>query len=219
MGDREGMLRAERSVMADPGVLTMNVEPPNGRKYWLEKNMLPAGRLGQIKPTFKIGEVAKTFFARSPDWLRWLGHQQEEGTQGSVLEVSRTKAGSRIYDLVDVERIAHTLLEHKRISVRQFVGAISIIRWMAYSYGILNEKDMVPSEGKDPANGQQVIPGVDQQIKEALVRGGQCEACQRGQCQNCETAAVLAEAAWRGETVYQLGDACTCYTANEAKHQ
>lgn len=216
--DNEGARRAERAVMADPGVLTMNVEPPDGRKYWLEQDMLPQDRLKRVKPTFKIGEVAKIFFARSPDWLRWLGHQQEEGTPGSVLEVNRTKSGSRIYTLVDVERIAHTLLEHKRIDIRQFTGAISIIRWMAYTYGILNEEDMLPASPPAEPVGQQVIPRVDEEIQNALVRGGQCTACNEDRHQDCDTATEVAKAAWAGGSM-EIENPCTCYASNPEAHE
>lgn len=216
MGDHEGIRRAQRAVMVDPGVLTFSVEPPGGRKYWLDESMLPLDKLGKVKPTFRIGEVARIFFARSSDWLRLMGQQQSDD---SVLDVKRTESGSRIYTLVDVEKIAHTLLEAERISMRQFVGAISIIRWMAYSYGILSDQDMVPPEPAEDGDVQPPITGVDEEIRRVLMRNGSCDACQRDQHQDCETAAQVAEMTWRGHSVLQIGDPCPCYADDPERHQ
>src|SRR5690606_14114588 len=139
------------------------------------------------------------------DWLRLMGQQQSDD---SVMDVKRTESGSRIYTLVDVEKIPHTLLEAGRISMGQSVGSISITRWMAYSYGILSDQHMVQPE-----------PTVDEEIRRVLIRNGSCDACQRDQHQDCETAAQVAELTWRGHSVLQIGDPCLCYADDPERHQ
>lgn len=208
---RKGARKGEAAVL-------VNVTPPEGHKYWLEESMLPQDRLGGVKPTFKIGEVAKVFFARSPDWLRWLGSRKDADPDSMVLDVRRTDAGSRIYTLVDVERIAHTLLEHEKINAWQFTYAISTVCAMALQYGILKEADLVPSNTV-PGHQQQVIPLVDEEIEAALRRSSGCEACQKEQHQDCETAAEVAALTWKGDTVMHIDDPCPCFTADPDKHE
>ena len=135
--------------MPDLGALVMDVSrPPGGRRFWLTDDMLPKGRRGQVKPSFKITEVTKVFFARSADWLRWIEQDDQSGQvfsiAGEPLEIKRTETGNRSYTLVDVERLAHALLEHRKITVDQFIAAINIILWMGYSYGILTTQDILP---------------------------------------------------------------------------
>lgn len=234
--DGEGARRLEKAVMPELGSLTTEVNPPEGKRFWLEESMLPSGRLGQIKPTFKIGEVAKTFFARSPDWLRGLGTQQErEGgvfeLDGEPLEFKRTDSGARIYTLVDVERLAHALLEHRKIDVQQFVSAINIMRWMAYAYRVLKPEDMKPTPPPPEPEAEQLpIPQVDEEIVAAQERTeeaktkaesqeGYCDACASGEHGDCETAVEIATRAWKGQTVLQVGNACRCYTRDPKAHQ
>ncbi len=169
--DREGAHRVEQAAVLGLDMLTTHITPPGGREYWLTDDMMPTTRLNEVKPSFKIAEVAMVFFARSADWLRWLGAQQEkEGgvleLKGKPLEVQRTTAGSRTYTLVDVERLAHALLENHKIDGTQFLTTINIIRWMAYNYRILSERDMMSTSPS--RNGEQLtIPGIDDDIKAA----------------------------------------------------
>jgi hypothetical protein len=129
--------------------------------------MLPTDRFGNVKPVFPIAQVAKTFFARSADWMRLLGQKQDQ--QGGVLEldgqalvVKRTDTGSRYYTLVDIERMAHALLEHGRIDGDRFNAAINIVRWMAYQYKILKDVDMVPdTSDRVPGEGQTSIDEIE----------------------------------------------------------
>lgn len=168
--DREGVHRVEQAAI--PGLeLTTHVIPPRGRKYWLTEDMMPTTRLGQVKPSFKIAEVAKMFFARSADWLRWLGAQQDkEGgvleLEGAPLEIRRTTSGSREYSLADVERLANALLEHGKIDGVQFITAINIMLHVALNYRILDERDMVAVRPARTSE-QLIIPGIDDKIKDA----------------------------------------------------
>lgn len=231
--DREGTRRVEQTVMPGPDialeVVSINVTPPDGRRYWLEREMLPQGRLGQIKPTFKIGEVARIFFARSPDWLRWLDGKKHEPSggvfelEGKPLEVERTDAGARIYTLVDVERIAHALLEHRRIDPAQFVGAINIVRWMAYNYKILRAEEMVYARPNNhrPDFRQLPIEGIDEQIQEQrnLIEEPQhCGPCQRGEHNQCDLAAELAAKSWSGDSGSEAEVTCDCYLGSPGTH-
>lgn len=230
--DQEGIRRVERTAMIDPGVLLTELTPPGGRQFWLEEGMLPQDRLGNIKPTFKIGEVAKVFFARSPDWLRWLSTQNEQGggifeLGGQPLTVRRTTSEARIYTLVDVERLAHALLEHGRIDMQQFTSAINIIRWMAYCYKILKPQDMIPSH--DAVGVEQLpIEGIDEQI--AAVRlhnqqqreqdqAGTCQSCREDRHGDCDTAVEIARRTFKGETLIKVDDPCRCYTGNPKIHE
>lgn len=167
--DREGLRRVEAGVNPGLGVLGTHLDPPGGRRFWLYDSMLPEGRKGQVKPTFTITQVAKIFFARSADWLRWLGaqHEKEGGIfelDGEELVIKRTESGNRVYTLVDVERLAHALLQHHKISGIQFSTTIGLVRLMAFQYGILTDADV--SEGGQ-VRGQLAIEGVDRQIEEA----------------------------------------------------
>lgn len=167
--DREGSRRVSQVVMVNPTAITMDANPP-GRVFWLEDHMLPVDRRGQVKPTFKVAEVARVFFARSADWLRWLGtrHDRDGGVlelDGKPLIINRTESGSRVYTLVDVERLAHALLQHGQIDAQQFVAAINIIRWIAFNYRILLETQVVSPTRVARLQGEQlVIEGIDQEI-------------------------------------------------------
>lgn len=167
--DREGARRVGGAVMLDVSGLT----PPDGRRFWITQEMLPITRQGQVKPVFAITQLAKVFFARSADWVRWLSSlTDEDGLEevftldGEPLVIQRTDAGNRFYTLVDVERVTHALLEHGRIDVQQFIGAINILKWMAFQYRILDERDMAVPRMLSPQPGEQVaIPGIDEEIE------------------------------------------------------
>lgn len=167
------MRRVETSVTIDPAMLTRGINPPDGRRYWLYEEMLPQDRNHRVKPTFKITEVAKVFFFRSADWLRWLDRLDKEEPvfelDGNPLTIQRTeKGGSRIYTLVDVERLAHALLQHAKIDGSQFELAIGILLRMAIGYRMLDEEDLTPPPAPVRIGGrQEPIPHIDEQIERA----------------------------------------------------
>lgn len=170
--DREGARRVGEALMLDPSALTMDVSPPDGRSFWLYESMLPSDRRGQIKPTFRISEVAQFFFARSPDWMRWLGnlHDREAPIfelDGQPLEIKRTESGNRVYNLVDVERLAHALIQHGKIDGQQFMITINLVRWVAVGYRILTVEDLVPHGTPPVSLTQPPIDGIDEQIAQA----------------------------------------------------
>lgn len=155
-GDMEGMRRIEQSVWADQadtvpagvGSYIVEVTPP-GRRFWIDDISMPRNRKDQIKPTFRISEVARFFFARSADWMRWLDSLASPSEpygvftlDGEPLKIKRTASGSRVYTLADIERLAHALLEHDKIDGRQFSATIALVKWQAYNYGVLTDADM-----------------------------------------------------------------------------
>lgn len=166
-GDMEGMRRIEQSVIPDEtgavpgeGSFVVEVTPP-GRRFWLNDDDMPRNRKNQIKPTFRISEVARFFFARSADWMRWLdGLADAESPygvftlDGKPLQAKRTDSGSRTYTLADIERMAHALLEHGRIDGRQFIATIALVKWQAYNYGVLKDVDMAPQATHAEVEGQ-----------------------------------------------------------------
>lgn len=158
MTDMEGMRRIEQSVLADHsggipegvGSFIVEVTPP-GRRFWLEDKDMPRNRKNAIKPTFRISEVGRFFFARSADWMRWLDGlatvDEPHGVftlDGKPLQIKRTASGSRVYTLADIERLAHALLEHDKIDGRQFAATIALVKWSAFNYGVLTDADMMP---------------------------------------------------------------------------
>lgn len=173
--DREGTRRMAGTVMPGSAGLTMNANPPDGRRFWLTDDMLPRDRQGNVKPTFSIAAVTKVFFARSPDWLRWLNtkHKKKGGEEilvldGRPLDIKRTDSGNRTWTLVDVERLAHALLQHGKIQPDAFIKTINTIRWMAYNYGILPERDMIdappePRVGEDQLTIPEAIRQAEQE--------------------------------------------------------
>lgn len=225
--DREGTRRVAGTVTPDPARLVMDANPPDGRRFWLTDEMLPRDRQGDVKPTFSIAGVAKVFFARSPDWLRWLNTQhKKEGSEeiftldGHPLEIKRTESGNRTWTLVDVERLAHALLQHGKIKVDAFVTTINIIRWMAFSYGMLSEADMLNAPPKPrivedavaqaeqevtpPTEGSADVIPIKEQAKAIVfsqTNEAHCEHCRVGECESCTSLAV-----------------CLCYAADPHGH-
>lgn len=172
--DAEGVRRTTMATMPDQvgmmpvgaGTFVVDVAPPDGRRFWLTDEMLPRGRNGKLKTAYRISEMTKFFFGRSPDWMRWLDGRPEGvfKIDGAELIIKRTEAGSRYFTLADVERLAHALLEHGRIDGQQFISTISLVKWVAFSYGILTAADMTPRIASvDPNQG--VIPGIDTEIE------------------------------------------------------
>lgn len=67
-------------------------------------------------PQFRIGEVTKVFFGRSPYWLRNLQDQGHLNFDGRPVGGRRVKANNyRTFSLRDVEEIAHGLAQQNKI--------------------------------------------------------------------------------------------------------
>lgn len=151
--------------------LQMSINPPSGKRYWFDASVMPKDKRGEVKPVFRVAEVARTFFGKSSDWLRLLIKEHAARGQVFVLDgkdliTHRTDTGNRIYNLADIELMAHALLQSGKIDVRQFITTLNILRWVAYSYQILTDRDMQPQQNptrprRSRASGEQLpIPGL-----------------------------------------------------------
>lgn len=102
------------------------------------------------RPHFSVQEVAKIFFAKSPDWLRWRSRGAEGYPDGyfvldpndpakrTKLEPKRTDAGARYYTLADVEKMLHAAYQNGAIEGFELAAGIYIVKWMARLHGKLD---------------------------------------------------------------------------------
>jgi hypothetical protein len=114
-------------------------------------------------PNFTVAEVSKFFFARSAHWVRWLekegslvldstiadcSHTDEADKSlfvderctrcgGRAVGLRRTASGARVYDLADVEQIAHALAQNNKISGAQLHLALVLVKTSAKIAGYL----------------------------------------------------------------------------------
>jgi len=139
--------RYEPDAAPEQVVVVMEGAFPEDRRFWTDESM-------EEKPTFTVSEVAKVFFAKGPDWLRWrsdpvpLPNQRREDMKfpdgwfildGERLEAKRTPAGARYYTLFDIERMAHALHQNGGIGPEQLARIVRIVKAMAELYGYLGE--------------------------------------------------------------------------------
>lgn len=227
--DREGARRVSGAVLPEPGRFVVDVSPPDGRQFWLYDDMMPTNRKGEVKPVFSIAQIAKIFFARSADWVRWLSNQGHKNDgevvfvlDGKALETKRTESGSRFYTLADVERVAHALVEHHRIDGEQFVAAIQIMLWMAYSYSILGMDDIVPPTEWTQGTIEEIEPtpeeGEAPAGAEVPAASGICPPCAEGRHLECAVALEIQEKLVGGPQALEIDARCSCYQQDQAKH-
>lgn len=123
--------------------MTRATTEPDRIEYIILDNELPADRLILAgvdmadSPTFTISEVAKFFFARTRHWIRW----REKGGlfvyEGKVVGTQRTDKGARIYDLADVEKMAHALAAHDGIEADELTMILRLVAIEAKMYGLI----------------------------------------------------------------------------------
>lgn len=129
-------------VIADPELL------PSGRRFWTDDSMFELDKDGRPKPSFAVQEVAKVFFGRGPDWLRWRYRRVERDGEvilpygyfvldGVPLETKKTPAGARYYSLADIERMAHALAQTGGIDGAQLANTVLLVKTIARIYGVL----------------------------------------------------------------------------------
>ncbi len=94
--------------------------------------------LGANKPAprFSVSEVAKTFFGRSPHWIRLLETEGRTTLKGQAVANTRTQFGARSYTVADIELLAHALYENEAIDEAQLILAVTVARNVALSWGI-----------------------------------------------------------------------------------
>lgn len=83
------------------------------------------------EPLFSVSEVGKVFFARSPHWVRWRERKGEFVLDEEDVAGQRTDGGSRVYNLEDIEKIAHALAQHGAIDGNQLNLALLTVQLQA----------------------------------------------------------------------------------------
>jgi len=131
----------EPLVVGSPDLLV----PPTG-EFWTDDESTKDG------PHYTVGEVAKFFFAKGPDWLRWrhdptpppgktkadLSHP--DGwfiLDGERIEPRRRSTHHRYYTLYDIERMAHALAMNGGIDGATLVKIIRLVKTEAELHGVL----------------------------------------------------------------------------------
>lgn len=121
-----------RSPQEEPPMtaLTMLADPAlDTDKFMLE------GIDTSEKPLYSVSTMAEVFFARSSHWVRWLENENQMVLDGEPLVPIRTESNARKYDLSLIEKIAHALASHGKISPQQLRHALTIVRTQAQMYG------------------------------------------------------------------------------------
>lgn len=81
-------------------------------------------------PQFRISEVAKTFFGKTPHWMRWLQTKNALVFDGREVGNRLSENNNRIYGLRDIEEIAHGLAQQRRLdgmSLRATLAALDAV--------------------------------------------------------------------------------------------
>ncbi len=100
----------------------------------LTKKVLPV-------PAYTVAEAAKMFFAKSPDWIRWLAKKTDKHPDGFFvldgvpLVEHRTDQNFRYYTLADIERMAHALAQNGAIDGGTLTAVISLVKASCRLYG------------------------------------------------------------------------------------
>jgi hypothetical protein len=109
-------------------------------------------KLLHVRPLYSVSEVAKVFFGRSSQWIRYFENQDtayfnglgEDGDikpaftfDGERIQFSREESGYRSYSLDVIEKMAHALTQNKRISANQLNNALMMIEGQCRIYKYL----------------------------------------------------------------------------------
>lgn len=78
-------------------------------------------------PFYTIGEMTKFFFARSAAWYRSLESKGRLVLDGEPISVGRTNKGARVFQLEDVEHIAHALTQAGIIDARRLQVVLHLV--------------------------------------------------------------------------------------------
>jgi hypothetical protein len=94
-------------------------------------------------PWFRIEDLAKFFFVKTKDWIRWL-HRDAPGypkghflLDGVPIVPKRTRAGYRAFSLPDIERMAYALHQDGRLADEDLGQILALIRQVAVRYKVL----------------------------------------------------------------------------------
>jgi len=122
-------------------------DPATGRKFFLWDDMFQMTPQGMPLPNFSVQEAAKSFFARSSDWLRWRYREAKEFPDGYfvldgvVLEPKRNPKGQRYYTLADIERMAHALAQTGAIDGEMFANIMETVLNVARLYEVFDRSE------------------------------------------------------------------------------
>ncbi len=154
-------------------------EPTTDRVLLFAGKRQALNRKGEIKPLFRVQEVAKTFFGRSADWMHWLitQHEIHENVlvlDGEELKVKRTPSGARMYSLPDIEKFAIALHNGRWITDEQCLVTMNMLLLVGMNYGVFPIESLrttpiswTPEAQATPHSGQMVIPGLEDTPEEA----------------------------------------------------
>jgi hypothetical protein len=100
----------------------------------------------RLTPHYSVQEVAKFFFGRTADWLRWryLSDEKTDKKTGEItpakhpdgyfvldgvpLEPKKSLTGYRWYTIADVERMAHALAQNGAIDGWQLDNIVNLVK-------------------------------------------------------------------------------------------
>lgn len=116
---------------------------PTVTQYVITDNEIPDDRLiyegvdVSEGPTFTISEIAKFFFGRSAHWVRWRERTGAFTYEGKPVGIHRTPKGARMYDLADVEKMAHALAGEHHISAEELLNILKLVLIEGKVWGVL----------------------------------------------------------------------------------
>jgi hypothetical protein len=140
----------KRVILADPDIM----EPPDGEFFFYDeqfpkdrKDVYEEGdKKGRPIPNYSINEVAKFFFGRNAQWMRWRYSSDARVSpitgkpnvpkhpdgyfvlDGKPLLPKVSPSGQRYYTLADVERMAHALAQNRVISGLELQDVLRLLQ-------------------------------------------------------------------------------------------
>lgn len=136
---------------SEPLIISTNdLLHPEGRRFWLDDSMFDKDAQGLYKPRFSVQEVAKCFFGKGADWLRWRSRPDSKGNHphgyfildGKPMDFKRLpsadpdQATARYYTLADIERMAHALAQQGAIDGTRLAHIVLMARTCARLYNV-----------------------------------------------------------------------------------
>lgn len=122
----------------EPEPMVMEDTDPASLVMYRQRKITPPEQYAHAdKPVFTVSEVAKTFYGRSPHWIRWLERVGRLDVNGKSVMTPRTQEGARTYTLAEVARMAETLLNNEAIDQQQYETALVVAQSIALVWGYL----------------------------------------------------------------------------------
>lgn len=143
-------------VTADP---TLSI---TGRMY----DKLPY----EVGPQWGVGEMARTFFARSAHWVRWLENSKIKDDylvlDGKPVARRKDSAGVRVYGLRDVEDFAYALAENGRLDGTRLRSVLLALFYVGEIHGLQTQGIPVTSDGKGWKMGAAKAPDPEPDVEQ-----------------------------------------------------